>query len=326
MDPLIVVFGLGVGLLVGTTGMGGGSLMTPLLILVLGVKPVIAVGTDLAYGAVTKTVGGWQHFRRGTVDLPIAAWLSIGSIPGALGGVVVLDWLHGKYGSEFDEILLIAIAAALLVTAAAVLFRALFLPRWIEKERHTVAMDIRHKVAASAVGLGVGFVLGVTSAGSGSLIAVALIMLFRLTPRRVVGTDVFQAAILLWVAAAAHLVSGNVDLALAGNILLGSIPGVVVGTHISTRLPNAGLRPLLGLVLLGCGLAMLSKAGIDIPVAAIVGVPAAIGVVAWLLHVVRARRDAAAKLELARATAPGRAESEGQEAIARRDAPGPATL
>src|SRR3954462_5090273 len=98
MDPWLILFGFGVGVLVGTTGMGGGSLMTPLLILLFGVKPVVAIGTDLAYAAVTKTVGGYTHFRKGTVDMGIALWLGVGSIPGALGGVVVLDRLHSAYG------------------------------------------------------------------------------------------------------------------------------------------------------------------------------------------------------------------------------------
>ena len=131
MDPAIILFGLGVGLLVGATGMGGGSLMTPLLILLFGINPVVAVGTDLAYAAVTKTVGGWRHLRKGTVDLTVSTWMALGSVPGALGAFV-------------------------------------------------------------------GFVLGITSAGSGTLISIGLIIGFRLTPRRVVGTDVAHAAVLTW--------------------------------------------------------------------------------------------------------------------------------
>src|SRR2546423_7043349 len=129
MDPLLILFGFGVGVLVGTTGMGGGSLMTPLLILLFGVKPVVAIGTDLAYAAVTKTVGGWRHFRKGTVDMPVALWLGAGSIPGALGGVVVLDRLHDAYGGRIDTWVLAAVAAALAVTGVLVLLRAPFLPR-----------------------------------------------------------------------------------------------------------------------------------------------------------------------------------------------------
>jgi uncharacterized membrane protein YfcA len=294
VDPLIVFFGLGVGVLVGTTGMGGGSLMTPLLILFAGIQPVIAIGTDLAYGAVTKTVGGWRHFRKDTVDLRLALWLGVGSIPGAIGGVWLLDVLHHAYGKEFDTIVLVMVAAALSITGVAVLWRALFMPRMIARERETLDMETRHKVAAVVMGLAIGFVLGVTSAGSGSLIAVGLILVYRLTPRRVVGTDVFHAAILLWVAGIAHLVSGNVDLALAGNILVGSLPGVWLGVTLSTRLPANGLRPALGIVLLASALGLLSKAGAAIPAAAIVSVPAGLGVLAWALHRLRARPPQAA--------------------------------
>ncbi|HVS28526.1 MAG TPA: sulfite exporter TauE/SafE family protein, partial [Solirubrobacteraceae bacterium] len=215
MNPLIIFFGFGVGLLVGTTGMGGGSLMTPLLILFVGVQPVVAIGTDLAYAAVTKTVGGFRHFRQGTVDMGISLWLAVGSIPGAIGGVFVLDLLRSSYGKSFDDIVLVLVAIALFVTGVIVLARALFVPRMIERERHTLTLTPRHKLAAVALGMSVGFVLGITSAGSGTLIAVGLILIYRLSPRRVVGTDVFHAAILLWVAATAHLISGNVDLGLA---------------------------------------------------------------------------------------------------------------
>src|SRR5919106_721394 len=135
MDPEIILFGLGVGLLVGITGMGGGSLMTPLLILVVGVKPVIAVGTDLAYAAVTKTVGGWQHFRKGTVFPRMALWLAVGSCPGALAGVWLLDVLRDAWGDGFDTFMLIAIGSALLLTGSVVLMRALSTADYAARER-----------------------------------------------------------------------------------------------------------------------------------------------------------------------------------------------
>src|SRR5919198_6567192 len=125
MDPAIILFGLGVGLLVGITGMGGGSLMTPLLILVIGVKPVVAVGTDLAYGAVTKTLGGWRHFHKGTVFPRLAFWLAVGSCPGALLGVWLLDKLRHAIGEDFDPFMLVAIGGALLATGRLVLPPAL---------------------------------------------------------------------------------------------------------------------------------------------------------------------------------------------------------
>jgi uncharacterized membrane protein YfcA len=223
MDPAIVLFGLGVGVgvLVGTTGMGGGSLMTPLLILVFGVKPVVAVGTDLSYAAVTKTVGGWRHWRAGTVDSRLAFWLAVGSCPAALAGVYVLNLLRDVYGDGFNDFLIISIAGALLLTGALVLLRALVLTG--SGERAELELQTRHKVAAVALGASIGFVLGVTSAGSGTLI--------------------------------------------------GSIPGVWIGSSLAVRLPERGLRPALGVVLLTSGLALLTKAGVDVPAAVLVGVP-----------------------------------------------------
>ena len=279
MDPAIVAFGLGVGLLVGMTGIGGGSLMTPLLILVFGVKPVTAVGTDLAYGAVTKTVGGWRHLRQGTVDMKLSTWMALGSVPAAIGGAYVLEVLERSHGEDFDELLITLLAVALLFTGVMTLARALFLKKLHGRERDSVEMTTRTKVSAVGLGCVVGFVLGVTSAGSGALIAVGLILLFQLVPTRVVGTDVFHAAVLLWAATAAHLVAGNVDFGLAGNILLGSVPGVWVGSSLSVRVPTAALRTTLAIVLLGSGLGLLAKAGTGVPGAVLGAFPVAVAIV-----------------------------------------------
>ncbi len=278
---LLIVFGFGVGILVGTTGMGGGSLMTPLLIIVFGIKPILAIGTDIFYAAVTKTVGGWTHFRKGSVDMGISLWLGIGSIPSTIAGVWVLDIIERKAGARFDSIILGMVAAALLLTGVAVLWRALFSTDAHARERRTIDLQARHKVAAVGVGVLVGFVLGVTSAGSGALIALFLIMLFRLTPHRVVGTDVFHAAVLLWAASVAHFASGNIDFALAGSIMIGSIPGVWVGSHLANRMPERGLRPALGIVLLAAGMGLITKAGYEIPPYVIVGLPIVLAVWAW---------------------------------------------
>ena len=296
MDPAIVAFGLGVGVLVGMTGIGGGSLMTPLLILVFGIKPVTAVGTDLAYGAVTKTLGGWRHLRQGTVDMTLSWWMAFGSVPAAVGGVYVLELLERAYGDEFDELLIVVLAITLLFTGIMTLTRALFLKALHDKERDTIEMTTRNKVYAIALGATVGFVLGVTSAGSGALIAVGLILLFRLVPSRVVGTDIFHAAILLWAAAAAHLVAGNVDFSLAGNILIGSLPGVWIGSNLTLRVGAAVLRTTLALVLIGAGLALLTKAGAGIPGLVIAAFPAAIAVLVTTV-LVRDRRNGRATPE-----------------------------
>jgi uncharacterized membrane protein YfcA len=290
MDPAIVLFGLGVGVLVGATGMGGGSLMTPLLIIVFGIKPVVAVGTDLAYAAVTKTVGGWRHLRSGTVFPRLAFWLGVGSCPGALAGVYVLDRLREAIGEDFDTFMLFSIAGALLLTGGLILWRALAGSAHADRERGAFRMQTRHKVAAVALGAFVGFVLGITSAGSGTLISIGLILGFRLTPRRVVGTDVAHAAVLLWVAAIAHVFSGNIDFGLAGTILIGSVPGVWIGTHLATRMPERGLRPALGIVLLASGLGLLGKAGIDVPAGVLVGVPIVLAAIAIAVLRRRLRR------------------------------------
>ena len=283
MDPMIVLFGLGVGILVGMTGIGGGSLMTPLLVIFAGIQPVVAIGTDLAYGAITKTVGGWRHWRKGTVDFGVTWWMAAGSVPGALVGVLLLDRLHDRFGKGFDDSLLLVVAVALLVVSLAILSRALFMPRLVAKEREKVEMTRRVKATAVGIGLVLGLILGFTSVGSGALIGLALILVFHLTPHRVVGTDVFHAAVLLWVAGLAHWASGNVDLVLMANILIGSVPGVWVGTSLMTRVPSNGLRPALGCVLLGSALGVASKAGVAVPVGAIVGLPLAAGVGAWVL-------------------------------------------
>ena len=193
MDPAIVLFGFGVGFLVGLTGMGGGSLMTPLLILVFGVKPVTAIGTDIFYAAVTKTAGGWRHLKLKTVNIPLSWWMAAGSVPSAIAGVWLLDVLHNKLGDELDETVFAILAASLMVVGAATLLRGLLLADKIE-EREDFEIHTRHKVAAIGIGATTGFVIGLSSAGSGTLIAIMLISVFRLTPQRVVGTDVFHAA------------------------------------------------------------------------------------------------------------------------------------
>jgi uncharacterized membrane protein YfcA len=293
MDPVVVLFGLGVGVLVGLTGIGGGSLMTPLLVLFAGVPPVVAVGTDLAYGAVTKTVGGWRLLRRGAVDLGVSGWLALGSVPGSLAGVWLVDWLHDRHGDALDGVLLVGIAVALVVVALSILGRAMFMPALAARERHRVVLTTRMRGAAVGIGLVLGLVVGMTSVGSGALIGLALIMVFRLTPHRVVGTDVFHAAILLWTAGLAHWASGNVDLALMGTILAGSLPGVWIGTALLPRVPAGALRPALGCVLLGSALGVLSKAGADVPAWAIVGVPVAAGLAAAVVHRSRSRPEIA---------------------------------
>ena len=244
MDPLIVLFGLGVGILVGMTGIGGGSLMTPLLILGAGVQPVVAIGTDLAYGAVTKTVGGWRHLRAGTVDLGLSIWLAVGSVPGSLVGVYALDRLHSTYGEDFDPIAPDARRGHAARRRAGDPVPRALPAKLIARERDTVELPRGTKVLAVCIGAMIGVLLGLTSVGSGALIGLALILIFHLTPHRVVGTDVFHAAVLLWVAGLAHFVSGNVDFLLTVNILIGLDPRRLV-RHVA-HAARAGQRPAPG--------------------------------------------------------------------------------
>jgi uncharacterized protein len=258
MDPAIVIFGLGIGVLIGMTGMGGGTLMTPALILLFGIKPVTAIGTDIFYAAVTKTVGGWRHLRLRTVNLGLSFWMALGSVPSAIAGVWLIELLQQRYGDDLDSVVQGVLGATLLVVGVATLIRAFFLTSLIQ-ERDSFEIERRHKVAATAIGAMTGFVIGVTSAGSGTLIAIMLIAVFRLSPHRVVGTDVFHAAVLLWAAGLAHWVGGNVDFALAGNILLGSVPGVIIGSQMSVKAPQGLLRTALGTVLVASGITLIAK-------------------------------------------------------------------
>jgi uncharacterized membrane protein YfcA len=259
MDPAIVAFGFGIGLLVGMTGMGGASLMTPLLILIFGVQPVTAIGTDIFYAAVTKTVGGYQHLRAGTVHKGLAFWMAVGSVPAAIGGVAVIEYLKNTVGEDqLDGIVFGILGATLLVVGVATALRTVFIPDVI-KERFALHLYRRHIIAAIATGVTTGFVIGLTSAGSGTLIAIILIAVFRLTPQRVVGTDIFHAAVLLWAAGIAHWATGNVDFGLAGNILVGSIPGVLIGGRLAFKSGKNLLRGLLSVVLIASGITLITK-------------------------------------------------------------------
>jgi uncharacterized membrane protein YfcA len=291
MDPAIVLFGLGIGVLVGMTGMGGGSLMTPLLILIFGISPTTAIGTDIFYAAVTKTVGGWRHLRMKTVNMDLVKWLALGSVPSAVAGVALVSWLQTKVGeARLEELVYAVLGGTLLMVGVITLTRALILRNLID-ERDRFEVERRHKVAAIVIGATTGFVIGITSAGSGTVIAILLIAVYRLAPKKVVGTDVFHAAILLWAAGIAHWVGGNVDFVLAGNILLGSIPGVVIGASLSDRAPQGFLRTALGLVLIGSGIVTVQKGDPEVwPIAAAI---AAVGLAAILYapHWLNRRRE-----------------------------------
>jgi uncharacterized membrane protein YfcA len=301
MDPAIVLFGLGIGVLVGMTGMGGGSLMTPLLILIFGIQPTTAIGTDIVYSAITKTVGGWRHFRMGTVNMELVKWLSFGSVPAAVAGVALVSILTDHVGEDrLDSLVYAVLGGTLLMVGIITLSRALILRKLID-ERDRFEVEKRHKVAAIAIGATTGFVIGITSAGSGTVIAILLIAVYRLAPKKVVGTDVFHAAILLWAAGLAHIVGGNVDFGLAGNILVGSIPGVIVGSALSDKAPQGFIRTALGLVLIGSGIVTIQKGDPNIwPIASAVAA-AGLGLVLYAPHWLNKRRERQREQEEAQA-------------------------
>jgi uncharacterized membrane protein YfcA len=293
MDPAIIFFGLGIGVLVGMTGMGGGSLMTPLLILIFGIQPTTAIGTDIFYSA------GWRHLRMKTVNMELVKWLALGSVPAAVGGVALVSIIENHVGEDrLDSLVYAVLGGTLLMVGIITLARALILRNLID-ERDRFDVERRHKVAAVLIGATTGFVIGITSAGSGTVIAILLIAVYRLAPKKVVGTDVFHAAVLLWAAGLAHIVGGNVDFSLAGNILIGSIPGVIIGAALSSKAPQGFIRTALGVVLVGSGIVTIQKGDPTVwPIAALI---AGIGLGAILaapriLH--RRRQREAAQLAL----------------------------
>jgi uncharacterized protein len=274
MNFTMVAFGFGVGMLVGITGTGGGSIMTPLLIILFGINPATAIGTDIAYSSVEKSVGGVRQLRAGNVDIPLSTRMAFGSVPAAIVGVITLKYLERHLGSQFEDVIFTLLAAVLLLSGAALLARILVTSTGTEHD--AIRMTRAATAQVIVIGAFVGFVVGLTSAGSGALIAVALIIWFRLKPPKVVGTDLFHASIVLWAAAIAHVFAADIDYGLAGTLLLGAIPGVLLSTQISLRTPQSALRGALAVVLVGAGLGMLTKAGAAIPSAVLAIAPAVV--------------------------------------------------
>ena len=255
MDTALVVAGAMTGLLVGLTGVGSGALMTPLLLLVFGVAPLTAVGTDLWFAALTKLVATRIHQGHGLIDWQVARRLWMGSLPAAAG---TLAWVIFRPADAANtDFLKAAIAVAVVVSALGILAQG-----WLHAWGRSLRIDAPDRFKALqgpltvAAGAMLGLLVTLTSVGAGALGAVMLICLYplRLTPPRLIATDIVHAVPLAIFAGAGHLMAGNVDLALLGNLLLGSVPGVVIGARLSSRLPHAVLRVVMGGVLLLIGL------------------------------------------------------------------------
>jgi len=242
--------GLLVGFIVGLTGVGGGSLMTPLLILGFSVPPATAVGTDLLYAAFTKAGGVWVHGRRGTVDWKLVGRLAIGSLPAALITVLGLNTL-GVESQIFSGLITSTLGVALILTALALLFRQQLARLGRSRLGFLVAWRDRHLVVATiATGAILGILVTITSVGAGALGMVALIVLYPRSPTvTLVGSDIAHAVPLTLIAGVGHAYLGTVNFGLLGSLLLGSLPGIYLGSHIGGQIPERILRPALATIL-----------------------------------------------------------------------------
>ena len=254
MDPLYTLSGFVVGAIVGLTGVGGGSLMTPLLVLLFGVHPATAVGTDLLYAAITKAGGTIVHGRKGHIDWSITGRLAAGSLPAAAITLFALSQLP-KRSAEIGHLISVSLGLALLLTAAAIIFRKRLISYAL---RHENAGYRRHLGKITVlVGAILGVLVSISSVGAGALGVAALFFLYPKLPAiRIVGSDIAHAVPLTLVAGLGHWWLGSVDWLLLGSLLLGSLPGIWLGSHASSRVPDHVLRPLLAsmLVLIGAKL------------------------------------------------------------------------
>jgi hypothetical protein len=275
----LTITGLLIGALVGLTGMGGGSLMTPILILAFGFKPTLAVGTDILHGAVFKTFGAVRHRRLGTVHARITFWMFLGSGPMSLVGVEVADWLERNYGSGVESASAKVIGGALVLGGLGFLAKT-FVKRGVRPSDAPFLLADRDRVICVALGASGGFIVGLTSVGSGTFFGLVMLLAFPLTAAKIVGTDIFHAAALLWVAGVSHLLHGNVDLGAMAWLLLGSVPGVLLASKLTVRLPDGALRVGLGTVLTASGVRLLEVPGYELIVPAVLVAGGAVALLA----------------------------------------------
>jgi uncharacterized membrane protein YfcA len=288
IDPLLAIAAFGIGIVVGLTGMGGGALMTPILVMFFNVPPLTAVSSDLVASAVMKPVGSIVHLRRGTVHLGLVKWLCIGSVPGAFSGVLIARAL-GR-GEQMQQVIRIALGVALVLAAVGLIVRA-----YIRLVEHARQRDGRaaplpqgpptvvlRPLATSLLGALGGIVVGLTSVGSGSLIIIALMALYpTLKANELVGTDLVQAVPLVASAALGHLLFGDFHLDLTTSLLLGCLPGVWVGAHLSARAPGGLVRRALAFVLLASALKLFNVS--NWAAAITLGALLAVGPILWMV-------------------------------------------
>jgi uncharacterized membrane protein YfcA len=278
-DPLVSLAGLIVGFAVGLTGMGGGALMTPVLVLLFHVQPLAAVSSDLVASLIMKPVGAAVHASRRTVYWPLAVWLAVGSIPSAFFGVLFLRLIG--HGRNVQSVVAVALGAVLLVAVAAIGLKWALEHRQLRRAGPLPASDDNPQVRRArtwAIGTLVGFIVGITSVGSGSLAIVLLLFLYpRLRGSRLVGTDLVQAIPMVGSAAVAHILFGDFKIGLTLSIISGSIPGVLLGATLSSRARTGLIRAALAVVLLASGLKLVNVPTVGVGVALVVAI-AVIGV------------------------------------------------
>jgi uncharacterized membrane protein YfcA len=248
--------GLALGLIVGLTGVGGGSLMTPILIILFGFKPTYAVGTDIFHGAIFKTFGAMRHRRLGTVHGHLTMWLFAGSGPMAVAGVAVSYLLRNQI-SNAQTVLGYVIGAALIGGGSGFLGKS-FVKRGIQPSEAPFIMSRRDKLIALGTGAVFGFIVGLTSVGSGTYFGLMMVLVYPLTMPRIVGTDIFHAAALLWLAGIGHLIINDVDLHATAWLLTGSVPGILISSRYTIKVPDLTIRGGLGGILIISGLKLLN--------------------------------------------------------------------
>ncbi len=247
-----VLIGFAVGTLIGLTGLGGGVLLLPILIFGLRVPAIVAVGSDALFNFLTKIPAGILHLRKGTVRKKVVLAMAVGSIPGSILGVTLLQHLRNIYGTGVNDFIKSAVGLLLVCIPTLLLFQSR-----IEEHLAKRQPTLKSFAGMTFIGLFGGFLVGMTSVGSGSIIMMLLLLFYTYTPKVMVGTDIVHAVILTGVTSVLHSRMGNVDVSLVFPLLLGSIPGGILGSHLSTRVPVLWLRRILCAVLLTTGARML---------------------------------------------------------------------
>ena len=310
IDLYIALAGLIVGFVVGLTGMGGGALMTPLLVLLFGVQPLAAVSSDLVAAFVMKPVGGAVHARRGTVNKPLVLWLCVGSVPAAFCGVFVLRAIGS--GADVQDAVKLALGVALLLAAATMVVKAFLQMRGTARDcaagitRETSGPVVAKPLPTVLIGAVGGLVVGMTSVGSGSLIIVMLLLLYPLLRTDdLVGTDLVQAVPLVASAALAHLLFGDFQLGLTSSLLIGAIPGVYLGARWSAVAPGWLIRRALVIVLTASALKLLDVPTVALGWLLLAGIVVAPLVWRHLRTSTKARARAAARTQTPETARPG---------------------